>query len=602
MASAPPPSLLAQLPHPVRFLSAVLLALVGASAVHADPKPRDEELALRRFFDEEWEWELREWPETTTLLGDRRYDDRWTDWSPAAIARRHAHLEERRTRLLAFDSKRLSEQSRLSLELYLVMVERDLALGRFPIERLALSQHRGPHRDLPTLAIVPRYENARQLKDYLTRLRAIPRYVDQVIALLELGKQSGWVAPREPLREMPASIRAIHGATPEQSVFFTPFRGNAALSAAELRPLSDEARALIKGTVEPAFDKLAGYVEKSYLPSTLADVGAWALPDGPAYYQACVHAHTTTPHTADELHAIGLSEVARIKIAMEKVIRGTGFTGTRGAWNEMLRTDPRFFYKDAAQLLTGYRDIAKRIDGGLPRLFGRLPRLPYGVTETPAFEAPTSTTAYYREGSQEEGRAGSFVANTYKLETRPRWEMEALTLHEAVPGHHLQIALAQELSDLPRFRREADFTAFIEGWGLYAESLGPQLGLFGDPYSKYGQLTYEMWRAVRLVVDTGMHAKHWTRQQAIDYFLDNTPKTRHDIEVEVDRYIMWPGQALAYKTGELELKRLRAYAERTLGQKFDVRRFHDVVLGAGAIPLEVLDRRVRAYVEGEKGR
>jgi uncharacterized protein (DUF885 family) len=580
---------------------ASLLCVLSASvpAWSADAAKSEEE-KLRRFFDEEWEWEMRESPEFATLDGDRRYDDRWSDLSPESFARRRARLLERRTRLLAFDPKRLGEQSRLSLELYLTLVERDLAIAKFPYERLALDQRTGPHRDLPPLALVPRYESARQLSAWNARLRAVPRYVDQVIALLEAGRKSGWVAARGPLRDEPAHIRALITSSADASVFFTPFKNASAVPAAEVAPLAAEARGLIQDMVQPALERLAVYVEKTYLPATRSDPGAWALPDGGAYYEANIRAHTTTMHTADELHQLGLSEVARIRTAMDKIIRASGFTGTRAAWNETLRSDSRFYFKDAGALLAAYRDIAKRIDGRLPELFGRLPRLPYGVEATPAFEAPTTTTAYYREGSPEAGRAGMFVANTYKVETRPRWEMEALTLHEAVPGHHLQIALAQELTDLPRFRRVPGFTAFVEGWGLYAESLGPALGLYTDPYSKYGQLTYEMWRAVRLAVDTGLHARHWTRQQAIDFFVENTAKSRHDIEVEVDRYIVWPGQALAYKTGELELRRLRAYAERSLGAKFDVRRFHDAVLSAGALPLDVLDRRIRAFVDAEK--
>ena len=578
---------------------ALLALFAGAPSRAADPPVADR---LHRFFDEEWEWDLREAPENATLLGDRRFDDRLTDLSAEAHARRQAHLRERLTRAQAFDVAALGEQDRLSLELFVTVAQRDVDLGRFPLERLALSQHGGPHRDLPTLAVVPRFTSGRQLRDWVQRLRAVPRYVDQTIALLEAGRKSGWVAAREPLRDVVASIRAARASTPERSVFFTPCKSAEGVPPAELKAISAEAAAAIRGLVDPAFEKLAAYVERTYAPSLRAEPGVWALPDGAAYYEACIRAHTTTARTADEIHALGLAEVRRIREAMEAVIRGAGFTGGRTAWNEMLRTDPRFFYQDGAQLLVAYRDIAKRIDGGLPQLFGRLPRLPYGVIETPAFEAPSSTTAYYRPGSVEDGRAGNFVANTWKPETRPRWEMEALTLHEAVPGHHLQIALQQELTELPRFRREAEFTAFVEGWGLYAESLGPALGMFADPYSKYGQLTYEMWRAVRLVVDTGLHHERWTRQRAIDYFLENTAKTRHDIEVEVDRYIVWPGQALAYKLGELELKRLRALAEKELGARFDVRRFHDAVLGAGALPLDLLERRIRAFVQAERAR
>jgi uncharacterized protein (DUF885 family) len=581
-----------------------LLTLLSSSLAISETRAAADQSsdALHRFFDEEWERSLAENPESATLLGDRRYDDHWTDLSPEAISRRKVALDESLRRARAFDPKQLGEKDRLSLELFIAMTERDRSLARFPTERLALSPIGGPHRDLPTLAVVPRYVNAAQLRAWIARLRAIPKYIDQTIALLEAGRQSGWVAPRESMRDVPAGIRAIRTAKPDDSVFFTPFRKATGVTPAELAALSEEARGVIRRSVDPAFEHLATYTESTYLPATRRDVGVWALPDGAAYYETAARAHTTTKRTPDEIYALGLAEVKRIRAEMDKVIRDTGYRGTRAEWNNSLRTDPKFFFHDGAQLLSAYRDIAKRIDGGLPELFGKLPRLPYGVVATPAFEAPTSTTAYYREGSPEEGRAGDFVANTYLPETRPKWEMEALTLHEAVPGHHLQIALAQELTDVPRFRREGSFTAFVEGWGLYAESLGPALGLFTDPYSKYGQLTYEMWRAVRLVVDTGMHAKKWTRQQAIDYFLDNTPKTRHDVEVEVDRYIVWPGQALAYKSGELEIKRLRAYAERVLGARFDIRRFHDAVLAEGALPLEILDRRIEAFVAAELAR
>jgi uncharacterized protein (DUF885 family) len=285
---------------------------------------------------------------------------------------------------------------------------------------------------------------------------------------------------------------------------------------------------------------------------------------------------------------------------MEEIIRQVKFKGNFDAFLKFLRTDPRFYYKNATDLLLGYRDICKRIDPELIRLFGTLPRTPYGVIPTPDFEAPTSTTAYYRPGSPEAPRPGYFVANTYKLETRPKYEMEALTIHEAVPGHHLQIALAQELTGVPKFRRHESFTAFVEGWGLYAESLGDEMGFYTDPYSKFGQLTYEMWRAARLVVDTGMHAFKWDRQRAIDYMKANTAKTEHDITVEVDRYIVWPGQALAYKTGELKFKELRTRAKRELGERFDVRRFHDAVLSAGALPLDVLEKRIDSWIAREK--
>jgi uncharacterized protein (DUF885 family) len=456
----------------------------------------------------------------------------------------------------------------------------------------------GPHIELPQLAAQTTFRNAKSYADYVKRLRAIPLYVDQTIALLEEGRRTGWIAPREPLRDVPAAVRAIVTKRAEDSVFYAPF-GKATLPERDWKASAAEAAQVIAHDVSPAYEKLAVYVDQTYLPAARADVGAWALPDGAAYYAQCIHEHTTTTRTAADIHALGLAEVARIEGEMDVVMKKTGFTGTRDAFRQFMRTDPRFFYKDGASLLVGYRDIAKRIDGALPRLFRLLPRLPYGVGPTPANEEKTAYTAYYQPGSPEDGRSGTFTANLYLPGTRPKWEMEALALHEAVPGHHLQIALAQELKDVPRFRRELTFTAFVEGWALYAESLGGELGLYEDAYSKYGQLTYEMWRAVRLVVDTGMHSMHWTRKQAVDFFVAHAAKSQHDIEVEIDRYVIWPGQALAYKIGELELKRLRAWSQAQLGDKFDVRSFHDAVLGAGALPLELVDRRVRAWVKRE---
>jgi uncharacterized protein (DUF885 family) len=303
--------------------------------------------------------------------------------------------------------------------------------------------------------------------------------------------------------------------------------------------------------------------------------------------------------TAEEIHRLGLAEVKRIRGLMEQVIAATGFTGDFGAFLLFLRTDERFFYEDAASLLTAYRDIAKRADAGLVQMFGLLPRLPYGVEAIPAYAEKSQTTAYYQPGSARAGRPGIYYANTYDLKSRPMWEMEALSLHEAVPGHHLQFALAQEMEDVPAVRRHAYLTAYSEGWGLYAESLGDEMGFYTDPYSRFGQLTYEMWRAIRLVVDTGLHAMGWTRQQAIDYFAENAGKSEHDIIVEVDRYIVWPGQALAYKIGELKIKELRSFAEEALGEAFDLRAFHDQVLSEGSIPLNLLEARIRAWVASQ---
>jgi uncharacterized protein (DUF885 family) len=425
--------------------------------------------------------------------------------------------------------------------------------------------------------------------------------IDQTIALLDKGLQEGITPPRVTLREVPAQAGSLIVDDPLTSPMLKAFQKfPSTIPAAEQERLKSAAVQAFREQVAPAFQKLQSYLANTYVPAARESIAMSDLPDGKAWYAYNVRQQTTTDLTPEQIHQIGLAEVKRIHRQMEELMAKTGFKGGLQEFFTFLRTDPRFFYDKPEDLLAGYRDIAKRIDPELVKLFGKLPRLPYGVVPVPSYSEKSQTTAYYENGSLEAGRPGWFNANTYDLKSRPKWEMEALTAHEAVPGHHLQLSLAQELEDVPQWRRYDDYTAFVEGWGLYAESLGDEIGLYKDPYSKFGQLTYEMWRAVRLVVDTGLHTKGWTRQQAIDYFKANAGKAEHDIEVEVDRYIVWPGQALAYKIGELKLKELRAEAEKDLGAKFDVRAFHDQVLGNGALPLDVLEKNVKAWVAQEK--
>jgi len=338
-------------------------------------------------------------------------------------------------------------------------------------------------------------------------------------------------------------------------------------------------------------------VTSTYLPACRESIAATALPNGAAAYAFHVRWQTTTNLTPQQIHEIGLSEVKRIRAEMDKVIASTGFKGSFHDFTEFLRTDPRFFYDNPGDLVNGYRILVKRIDPELAHEFGKLPRLPYGVCVIPEFKAPSQTTAYYEPGAPSAGRPGCYFVNTYNLRARPKWEMEALSLHESVPGHHLQISLAQELEGEPEFRKHVGYSAFVEGWALYSESLGEELGMYKDPYSKFGQLSYEMWRAVRLLVDTGMHSMGWTREQAIQFFKDNSGKTDQDITVEVDRYIVWPGQALAYKIGQLKIHELRTQAEARLGGKFDVRQFHDAVLESGAVPLGVLEAHMKHWID-----
>jgi uncharacterized protein (DUF885 family) len=395
---------------------------------------------------------------------------------------------------------------------------------------------------------------------------------------------------------VPAQVEQLVPADPMASALLEPFtRIPSTIALADRTRLVAAATHVYTKRVRPAYRELASYLGATYVPKARESIAWSSLPDGHAWYAYDVKLETTTSRTPDEIHAIGLAEVKRIRAQMDSAIRATGFTGDFKAFVTMLRTDPRFFMKDSASLVNAYRDIAKRIDPELPRLFGHLPRLPYVISTIPSYAAPAQATAYYLSGSPDSHQPGTFYVNTYALDSRPTWEMEALTAHEAVPGHHLQITLSQEMHDLPAFRRYTGYTAFTEGWGLYAESLGSELGLYRDPYSKFGQLSYEMWRAIRLVLDTGIHDRGWTREQAMEYFRANSAKTEQEITSEVDRYIVTPGQALAYKSGELAIRAMRQRAERELGSRFDIRAFHDEILGEGALPLDILDTRMQEW-------
>jgi uncharacterized protein (DUF885 family) len=555
---------------------------------------------LHRLFDLDWEFGNVSYPEGATYVGFPGQNDRWTDLSVAAINRRQADVNSELKVVGAINRARLNARDQLSYDIFKRGIQETIEGTRFPGDLLQVNQMGGPQYSASTIAAMPA-ETVKDYTDMIARLRALPAVVDQTIALLDSGAKRGITPPRITLRDVPGQVANLIPEDPLKSALLAPFTqfpvGVAESDRARLR--ADAVRAY-NDLDRPAFQRLQNYLTTSYLPRSRESIGMSALPDGAAWYAYNIRVQTTTMRTPQEIHDLGLSEVKRIRAEMDSLIRSTGFTGDFVAFTTMLRTDPKFFYTDSASLVRGYRDITKRIDPELPRLFGRLPRLTYGVTTIPSYAAPSQTTAYYQGGSPEAHRAGQFFVNTYKLDTRPTWEMEVLTAHESVPGHHLQIAISQELEGIPEFRRYGGYTAFVEGWGLYSESLGPELGLYKDPYSKFGQLTYEIWRAIRLVIDTGIHSFGWSRQQAIDYFKANSAKTENDITVEVDRYIVWPAQALAYKSGELEIKALRKYAEQELGPKFDIRAFHDQVLSQGALPLDVLDTRIRAWVAEQK--
>jgi uncharacterized protein (DUF885 family) len=558
---------------------------------------RPDSARLHDLFETAWEQNLSERPEWATAVGRKEYNDRWRDLSTEAIERRKQSDHRQLQVLHSIDRDALSKDDRLNYDLF--ERERVLAIeeGRFPSEYLQISQMGGIQQGIASNLEYMPVDTRKDIENILARLEAVPRLIDQTAALLEEGLAAGITPPQTTLAEVPAQVNSQIVEPAVDAPMLEVFKNLPRfLTDEEKRDYQDRAVAIYKDAVVPAWKRFHTFLVDRYLPGCRESIAWRDLPRGPEWYAFLVRRYTTTDLSPDSVFNIGMSEVKRIRQRMDSVIEASGFEGDFGAFCDFLRTDPQFYFQNGDELVSAYRDICKRADPELIKLFGRLPRLPYGVRRVPSYAEKSQTTAYYEPGSLEAGRPGYYYVNTYDLSSRPKWEMEPLTLHEAVPGHHLQISLTQELENLPQFRRYGWITAYGEGWALYAESLGDEMGFYEDPYAKFGQLTYEMWRAIRLVVDVGMHYKGWTRQEAIDFFKDNSGKTEHDIEVEIDRYIVWPGQALAYKMGELKIKELRAYAEETLGEKFDLRSFHDEILGYGYLPLDVLDTRIRQWV------
>jgi uncharacterized protein (DUF885 family) len=567
---------------------------------------------LRAFLGADWRRWMEEYPEIATHVGYPEQNDRWTDDSSGGIERRKKHLADSLATLKAISRVDLPASEQLNFDLYLELLEtanEGLQFGDdpFPFRNVVprnlwmpLNQMGGLQQEAAdTLAMQPHHSVA-DYETILSRLAALSAAVEQQLALLEDGLKRGYTPPKITLRDVPKQVADLTPADALASPLlqaFTEFPPN--FPEAERARLTEKAKSIYAASITPAFRRLHDYVASTYLPACRENIAAVALPNGAANYAFHVRWQTTTNLTPQQIHEIGVAEVKRIRAEMDKVIASTKFPGSFHDFTEFLRNDPRFYYDKPEDLVNGYRIIAKRIDPGLAHLFGKLPRLPYGVCPIPDFKAPSQTTAYYQPGSPQAGRPGCYFVNTYNLHARPKYEMEALSLHEAVPGHHLQISLAQEMEDTPEFRKHVGYSAFVEGWALYSEGLGEDLGLYTDPYSKFGQLSYEMWRAVRLVVDTGMHSMNWTHEQAIQFFKDNTGKTDQDITVEVDRYIVWPGQALAYKLGQLKIRELRGEAERRLGTKFNVRPFHDAVLEQGAVPLSLLGPHIRRWIDAQ---
>ncbi|MCP3102367.1 DUF885 domain-containing protein [Myxococcus sp. K15C18031901] len=570
----------------------------------------DATTALHTLISEEWQYQLAQSPTYASVQGDRRWNGRWDDLSPRAIEADHRHSLQVLERLKKLDRAKLSAEDQLNLDLFRRDYETWVEEHAFKWYLLPTNQVGGIPEGIKQppgvqtayqLADTLRFETVKDYEDWLVRLGGFSTYVDQVTALMREGLREKRVHPQVILQRVPAQVERQLVDDPAKSGFYSPFRRfPASIPPAEQERLSALARDAIQKGVVPALRRFHQFLTAEYLPGSSQQVGIWQLPEGEETYAFFARKFTTTDLTPEQIHALGLSEVKRIRTEMEAIMRRTGFQGTLAEFFHFLRTDPRFYHATGDDLLLHYRALAKRIDPTLVRLFKTHPRQPYAVEPTPADMAPDVTTGFYYPAATDGSRPGTYLVNLYRPETRPRWEMIPLTLHEAVPGHHFQTSLATEQTGLPDFRRYGYYVAYGEGWALYCETLGDELGLYSDPYDKFGQLSYDMWRAVRLVVDTGMHAKRWTRQQALDYFMENAPRQQLDITNEVDRYIAWPGQALAYKVGQLKIRELRTRAEEALGARFDVREFHDVVLLGGSLPLDVLERKVDAWIAGQK--
>jgi uncharacterized protein (DUF885 family) len=572
--------------------SATAATATGAAA-SADATPV---AAFARVLSDAWESMLRADPLLATQAGDARYNDRLPRVTPADQERRAQEARETLAKLAGIDRRALPRADQVTYDV-LARVEREaLAEHEYRAWLIPITNREGFHIEVARLATEMPFRSLADHEAYLARLADFPRFAREQIANMRQGIARGVTLPRAVLAGFDQTLSA-HVKPAEETVFFAPFRNlPESIGAADRARLTETGRRVITDAVVPTYRELLEFMQKEYIPSARPTVGASDLPDGRRFYAHRVRMFTSLEVTPEEVHRIGQDEVARIRKEMDAVIARTGFSGDFAAFLRHLRTDPRFYPASAEDLLRQASWISKRMDGQLPLLFRVLPRMPYGVRPIPDFIAPKTTGAYYSQPAGDGTRAGTYFVNTYELRSRPLYVLEALTLHEAVPGHHLQLALQQEIADLPPLRRFVSSTAFVEGWALYAERLGSEVGFYQDPYSDFGRLTYEMWRACRLVVDTGLHALGWSRQQSIDFMAGHTALSLHEVTTEVDRYIAWPGQALGYKMGELKIRELRRRAEQALGPRFDLREFHEVVLRNGSVPLAALEEEVAAYL------
>jgi len=548
-----------------------------------------------QYLEYDWEETLINNPLFASYTGDKRFNDKINPITIDQFNKDRDNDLESLAKLNNINPEKLTEDNKLNYNLKKFDIESDLNLSQFPIYYLRLNQRGG---------IQSFYETGNRLvyqskKDYYDWLSRLDQFSENILTFLDVNKQGlkkGYTQPKLVTRGVVAQIDAIINSDIESNPYLKVFleADENLLTPIEKEELIDRAKTLIINEINPAYEELNNFLKNDYLVNSRDSIGIKDIPNGKKYYEELAKHFTTTDLTPDEIHDIGLKEIERIRSEMEEIIESVDWDGDFNSFLNYLRTSPRFYYDNPDDLFDAYLIMSKTIDPLLPKLFNVFPRAPYGVIPIPSESAPFTTTAYYNSPSP--GRPGYFYANLYKPDSRPKYEIPVLTVHEAVPGHHFQISIAQELENVPTFRKYQGITAFVEGWGLYSEELGEYINLYDDPYDKFGQLTYDMWRAIRLVVDTGMHYKDWTREDAINLFLENSAKSILDIENEVDRYIAWPGQALAYKIGQLKILELRERAETELGDKYDIKDFHDEVLKRGSLPLDLLEYYIDEWI------
>jgi len=548
----------------------------------------------------EWEYELREIPEQATTIGDYRYNDRWSDISLAHVQVQKQDALQWISRFQAVDTSGFPEQEKLSQSLMLRNLKQRVEGIDFKAYEMPVDQIGGLQLQIPEFVALIPFDSTKHYEDYIARLHRVPAIIDDLIAVLEQGKKDKLMPPRFLLEKTVGQCRSIAEPAGEANVFGQPAAHFPdAVPVADRQRLHDAIVAAVDGEVRPAYIKLAGFIARDYAPLGRTEPGVWALPEGEARYHFAIREMTTTDMDPEAIHELGLKEVARIEGEELAIATKLGFSDLK-SFRAALKSNPKLTPTSREQIVDRFRSYIGQMQPELPKLFGMLPKTQLEVRPTQEYREKDAPFAEYEQGTPDGSRPGIVYVDTGDFEHRSFLEVEATAYHEGVPGHHMQISIAQTLPDLPAFRQQAGYGAYVEGWALYAERLGRDIGFYQDPYSDYGRLSNEMLRAIRLVVDTGVHAKHWTRQQMVDYFHEHSDEAEPDVQAETDRYIAWPGQALCYKLGQLEILKLRESAKTELGSKYDIRSFHDEILNGGALPLDVLDQRVSAWIAAQK--